>query len=271
MSDLDSEPRPRRSPWAIAAVTALALHLAGAALAIGFSQVDDSDEGLGASDVEFAVEMASPTTSDSNSNLPPGPEDSRAMEASPAQPEQKAETKETDLPQDKPQEAEDPDRSVTDNNPTKPDDDKQKVVTVQTQPMEARPNQIDSARQSLDEDAHKADKLKAPNPGLGKDTLKLTAAWEGRISPYFQRHLRYPPNRTDKKVVTVRVKVVLNRRGNVVSAEVTGSSGDQVFDQAAIAMIHRSDPVPAPPVALTQDEFVFTLPVVFRPPNRGRG
>ena len=36
---------------------------------------------------------------------------------------------------------------------------------------------------------------------------------------------------------------------------------------SAIAMVRRSDPVPRPPAALTDDEFKFTLPVDFSEPR----
>jgi TonB family protein len=60
---------------------------------------------------------------------------------------------------------------------------------------------------------------------------------------------------------------VLNRRGNVVSVGVRESSGDTAFDEAAISMIHRSDPVPLPPVGLTDDQFSFSLDVNFKKPK----
>jgi periplasmic protein TonB len=50
---------------------------------------------------------------------------------------------------------------------------------------------------------------------------------------------------------------------HVTSVRVVDSSGDTAFDEAAIAMGRRSDPVPRSPAALTEDEFKFTLPVDF--------
>ncbi|MBV9565539.1 MAG: energy transducer TonB, partial [Bradyrhizobium sp.] len=41
------------------------------------------------------------------------------------------------------------------------------------------------------------------------------------------------------------------------------SSGDTVFDDAAVAMVRRSDPVPAPPAGLTDDQLSFALDVNF--------
>ena len=59
------------------------------------------------------------------------------------------------------------------------------------------------------------------------------------------------------------MNLVLNRLGNVVQVGVLESSGDPAFDEAAIAMIRRSDPVPRPPAGLTQDTFSYSLNVNF--------
>jgi periplasmic protein TonB len=103
--------------------------------------------------------------------------------------------------------------------------------------------------------------MKAPNPGIGKDLLRMTTKWNRQISAYFKLHLRFPKDR--EKAAKVQVGVVLNRRGNVVSAEVLQSSGDPAYDEAALSMVHRSDPLPQPPAELTDDTFSFTLPVIF--------
>jgi TonB family protein len=105
------------------------------------------------------------------------------------------------------------------------------------------------------------EKAKAPNVGIGRDKLRLTADWGRKISAYFELHKRFPEGKN--KSAKVKVSLVLNRRGNVVSVDVTEPSGDPAFDKAAISMIRRSDPVPRPPAALTDDQFNFTLDVNF--------
>jgi protein TonB len=260
MSEL--EQKPSRRLWIFAAVTALALHLGGVALAIAHLRTDDGGDGLGAANADFAVEMASPQVPDDN--LPPGP-DVDAMQASQQVVEQKAEVKETELPKDRPMEAEDPDRIVTPNDSKKPKEDDPKVAAVQTQASEESPVQEATARQTLDEKAPEAEKAKAPSLGIGKDKQKLTADWGRKISAYFDLHKRYPKDKTT--ATTVKVSLVLNRRGNVVSVNVAESSGDAAFDEAAVSMIHRSDPVPLPPAGLTDDQFSFSLDVKFTKPK----
>jgi periplasmic protein TonB len=255
--DIDERP-PSRRLWVLAGMVALSLHLGGAALAIVHLASNQDDDGLGANTDEFAVEMVSPKVMDDN--LPPGP-DTDAAQASQQQVEQKAELKETNLPQDKPTETDDPDRVVSPNKSEKTKEDP-KVATVQT---EAAPEQQASeatSRQTLDPDAPNADMAKAPNPhGLGKDKLKLTGEWGKKISATIKLHQRYPPSRTGP--ATVKVAIMLNRRGNVLGANVLQSSGDTEFDEAALSMIHRSDPMPLPPAGLTDDQYNFSLDVNF--------
>jgi periplasmic protein TonB len=261
MAEPELEQKSSRRLWVFAAVGALALHLGGVALAVAHLRTDD-DEGLGAAGAEYAVEMASPDVEDDN--LPPGP-DADASQASPQLAEQKTEVKETDLPKDEVHEAPDADRVVTTNDSKKPLEDDPKVATVQTEASEEAPAQEATSRQALEEKSPDAQQPKAPNLGIGKDKLKLTANWGRKISAYFELHKRYPPDKN--KAATVKVNLVINRLGNIISAVVAESSGDAVLDDAALSMIHRSDPVPKPPAGLTDDQFAFSLPVNFRKPK----
>jgi periplasmic protein TonB len=262
MSDPVTEQTSSRRLWILAALAALALHVGGAALALANLRADDGDDGLGANGAEYAVEMTSPKLPETD--LPPGP-DSEASQFQPQQMQQQAELKETDLPKEMPQEAEDPDRLVTENDSKKPVEETTKVAKVETQAVEEAPNSVESAKQSLDQNAREDEKAAAPHQGIGKDLRRLTAEWGKRLSAYFELHKRYPKDKS--KTTTVKLSLVLNRRGNVVSVDVAESSGDPVFDNEAIAMVRRSDPVPVPPAELTEDQFAFSLPVNFKKPK----
>jgi TonB family protein len=261
MSDLvfDLEQKPSRRLWLLAALGAIALHLGGVAFAIAHLQSDGFDDGLGANGVEISFELASPKLTDDN--LPPGPDTDPSL-ASPQLAEQKAEVKETDLPRDNPNETEDPDRIVTPNESKKPKEDDPKIAAVQTSASTESAAQEATSRQTLDESAPEAATARAPNIGIGKDKQKLAAEWGKQISAYFELHKRYPQVKKNKST-TVKVGLVLNRLGNVVSVGVQESSGDVAFDEAAISMIRRSDPVPRPPAELTQDTFNYSLNVNF--------
>ena len=253
-----------RRLWISAAIGALMLHGGGAALAVVHLNGQETDGGLGANGAEFALERASPQVEDND--LPAGP-DSDAAEAAPEQMQQTAEVKESDAVKDKPTETEEEaDRVVTMNDPKKPEKEEQQQAVQQAEASVASAAQEESARKALDEAAPPAETAKAPNPGMGKDKQKLTNDWGRKISAYFELHKRYPEGK--KRNGTVKVALVLSRAGKVMSASVMQSSGDSVFDQAALSMIHRSDPVPAPPSGLTDDQFSFSIDVNFNQKNK---
>jgi TonB family protein len=52
--------------------------------------------------------------------------------------------------------------------------------------------------------------------------------------------------------------------GHVISTSIEKGSGDAAFDEAALAMVRRSDPVPAPPPLIADEGLSFTVPVIFR-------
>jgi periplasmic protein TonB len=258
MSYFDFERRPSRGLWAMAAAGALALHLGGAALAVGNLKTDNSDEGLGAAGAEIALELESPKVPDQD--LPPGPED-EDQQAQQARMKQEAELKESQLPNERPIESEDPDRVVSENNLKKPKEDDPKVAAVPVEQQQESDAHVATAPQQIDDAKRESDRVKAPVAAIGKDILKLTENWNRKISAYFEQHLRYPENK--KKAAVVKLDIVLDRLGKVVSVAIAESSGDGTFDKAALDMVHRSDPLPPPPAALTQDTFPFSLPVKF--------
>lgn len=259
MSDLELERQPSRRLWILAGAAALVLHVGGAALAFAHLRSDEIDELLGAPAIEIGLEMTSPHLEPTD--LPPGP-DTEASVASPAIAEQKAELKETELPKDTPTETEDPDRVVTPNNSNKPKEDDTKVAAVATSASVKSVAAEATAKQTLDVSAPKSDVATAPNLGLGKDVQKLKAKWELRLSGYIKLHMRYPKVQKDKAAI-VTVSLVLNRQGKVLSVGIFQSSGDHVFDEAAISTVRRSDPLPRPPSELTDEQFSYTLPMSF--------
>jgi protein TonB len=260
MSEFD-EPKASRRLWVFAAVVALALHLGGAALAIVHLQADDDGGDLGAQGIEIGLDLTSPRAE--VTDLPIGP-DTDASAASAALAEQKAVEKETDLPKAPPTQSEEPDRIVTEHDSKKPTEEDPNKAAVETSASQESVAQEATAQQVL-ENARESAKPTVVNQGIGKDKGRLTADWGRRISAHFERRKKFPESM--KKGATVKVALVLNRRGNVVSVVVSESSGEAAFDEAALSMIRRSDPVPLPPAALTADQFNFSLDVRFTKPK----
>ena len=113
MSNDDLEQKPSRRLWSLAALAALALHLGGAALAVAHLQGSRRRRRprrqRRRDRLRDGVAQGRPTTSCRPDRTP------MHRMASPQLAEQKAEVKETELPKDKPNEAETPDRIVTEN------------------------------------------------------------------------------------------------------------------------------------------------------------
>lgn len=263
MPDFDAEPRTSRRLWVSAALGALALHVGGAALAVAHLRTVEPDDASGAPAIEIGLELTS--THPEPTELPPGP-DTEASVASPALAEQQAEIKETELPKDVPAESENPDRVVTPDNANKPREDDVKIAAVQTSASIESVAALATARPSS-EAIPQATRSVAPAHGSGASAQRLRATWQKELMAHLDRHKRYPSEREQKSAEIV-VSFALDRMGHVLSTGIVKGSGDAAFDEAALAMIRRSDPVPQPPPAVADEGLNFTLPVIFRVKGR---
>ncbi|MDB5619594.1 energy transducer TonB [Tardiphaga sp.] len=263
MSDIDAN-APSRRLWVIAALCAVMLHGIGIALAVVQMDTDIADDSLGAPAIEVGLEMMSPRLE--ASDLPPGP-DTDASAASPAVAEQKAEVKETDLPKAIPQESEDPDRVVTTNDSKKPSEEEPEKQAVQqsasTESVAAEATAMPSV-----EAAQEAPRSVAPAQGSGQSAQRMKVTWQKELVAHLDRHKRYPAER-QQKTAEITVSFEIDRTGRVLAVSVVKSSGDNAFDEAAVAMVRRSDPLPAPPPLIADEGLSFTLPVIFRVKGKG--
>jgi TonB family protein len=259
MSDLDTEARSSRRLWVFAGLGALALHLGGAALAVAHLNSADPDDDLGAPAIEIGLEMTSPHLEPTD--LPPGP-DTEASVASPAIAEQKAELKDSELPKDTPTETEDPDRVVTPNDSQKPKEDDTKVATVQTT-ASTESVAAEATATPSSENIPEGKRSVAPAQGTGESARRIRATWQKELIAHLDKHKRYPAERSLKSA-EILISFALDRMGHVLSTSIVKGSGDAAFDQAALAMVKKSDPVPPPPPTVADDGLNFTLPVIFR-------
>jgi periplasmic protein TonB len=259
MPDFDTEPRPSRRLWIFAALAALVLHVGGAALAVAHLRSVEPDDTFGAPAIEIGLEMSSPHLE--ATDLPAGP-DVDASVASPAQAEQKAEVKETELPKDVPTENAEADRLVSPNTPNKPKEDDSKIAEVQTSASMESVAAEATATPST-EAIPEGPRSVAPAQGTGASAQRLRATWQKELVAHLDRHKRYPADRSQKSV-EILVSFALDRMGHVLSTSIVKGSGDAAFDEAALAMVRRSDPVPQPPPVVADEGLNFTLPVIFK-------
>ena len=244
-------------------MTALVLHAGGAALAIAHLQTDEPEDSLGASAIEVGIELASVRRE--ATDLPPGP-DTDASTAAPQLAEQKAEVKESELPQDKPTEPDEADRVVTPNESKKPKEDDPKIAAVQAAASTKSVAAEATATPSSDAIPEGRRSI-APAIGTGETARRVRATWQKALVAHLDKHKRYPSERS-QKAAEIAVRFTIDRLGHVLSTSIEKSSGDSAFDEAAIAMVRRSDPVPMPPPLVADEGLSFTLPVIFRVKHR---
>jgi protein TonB len=263
MSSLDTEQKPSRRLWIFAGLGALALHVGGGALAVAHLRANDLDESLGAPAIEIGLELMSPHLE--ATDLPPGP-DTDASVASPALAEQKAEVKETELPKDVPTETVDPDRVVTPNDSNKPKEEDSKIAAVQTS-ASTESIAAEATATPSSESVQQGPRSVAPAQGTGQSARRVRATWQKELIAHLDKHKRYPAERSQKSA-EILVSFALDRMGHVLSTSIVKGSGDRAFDEAALAMVRRSDPVPQPPPLVADEGLSFTLPVIFRVKGR---
>jgi len=219
----------------------------------------DGAPALGAPAIEIGIELAAPNLDPTG--LPVGP-DTEAAAPSPAMVEQKAVIEHSDLPKATPTETDDPDRVVSPNETQKPKEDEPKVATVQTQASSPSVAAEATASPTL-RDTPEATHSIAPSPGTGESARREKATWQMELAAHFNKFKRYPEERKTPRA-EVLVSFVLDRLGHVISKRILRGSGDTAFDAAALDMLQRSDPVPAPPPLVADEGLIFSLPVIFQ-------
>ena len=261
--DLDSN-RGSLRLWIMAGTIAFVLHAGCVALAVARMQTDDDAESMGAPAIEIGLEMMSPRVE--ATDLPPGP-DTDASAASPAVAAQQAVVKDTDLPKAVPDEQPEPDRVVTLQDNKKPVVEEAEMAAVQAAPS-TESVAAEATAMPNSEAIQEGPKSVAPAQGTGEAARRVRVTWQKELITHLDKHKRYPAERSQKSAEII-VNFTLDRVGHVLQVAVVKGSGDAAFDAAALAMVRRSDPVPAPPALIADDGLSFTLPVIFRVKGKG--
>ncbi len=141
-----------------------------------------------------------------------------------------------------------------------------RTPTVQADPSEQSAATEATAAPSVDS-APESPRSVAPAQGTGQSAQRLRVTWQKELLAHLNKFKRYPADRA-RQAAEVVVSFVLDRVGHVVSTRVVKGSGDASFDNAALTMLQRSDPVPPPPPLVADDGLTFTLPVIFQVKGR---
>lgn len=253
-------PCARRDPtWLAAAGVALALHAAIALASFWAMTPAEADDEIGAPAIEVSFETVAPKADDSEA--PPGPESAASAAASDSA-EARPRTEAARQPKEDAVEPENPELVAAREEQRKPEEKphERKPLPAQTSTASVAAEETAASRQ---EAALQAPVARAPVIGPGRNAQKERAAWQRRLVAHLDRHKRYPAD-GGRREAQVEVRFELDSAGRVKTATLVRSSGISSFDAAALDMIRRADPVPAPPDFMTDEALAFTVPVVFR-------
>jgi protein TonB len=91
------------------------------------------------------------------------------------------------------------------------------------------------------------------------------ARWQTKVVAWLNRHKRYPSAaRSRGEEGTANVRFTIDSSGRVLSASIAKSSGSRLLDEAALDMVRRASPVPAPPAGIARSSITLGVPVSFQ-------
>ena len=109
-----------------------------------------------------------------------------------------------------------------------------------------------------------APETRAPpkNERLGQFSEAGSNAYNALVFGHLQRFKRYPSAAHGKSGIVI-LRFVLNRAGDVIESAVTKSSGNDVLDREAVAILQRASPFPAFPAVKPGTQDTYIAPVSF--------
>ncbi|HWK95643.1 MAG TPA: TonB family protein [Pseudolabrys sp.] len=238
---------------------ALAMHAGLGGFILLDAQQEPDDSELGAPALAIGIDLASPRTPPTN--LPPGPESEASM-ASQAVTEQRAATVQSDLPKETPVESEEADRLVTRDEVAERAEKAEEVAVEEVKPSDASVALEAMAPPSVEAPVEGPQSVTVDR-GTAASRQRARVTWQRELLAHLDRYKRYPAERLQRDAEII-VNLLLDRKGRVVSASVSRSSGFAAFDEAAVAMVQRASPLPAPPPLVADEGLSFQLPVNFR-------
>ncbi len=250
-----------RRLWSVAIAAALFLHITAFTAALLARSPELDDDATGAPAIEISLEPAAPPVMDAP-DAPTGPLADEAAAAAPSV--AASEAKEINEPKIARTEADDAEFARNEK-PEKPVEDARAHQATPVLSNESIASEATAPPKS--EVAREAPKPVAPAPGADAAARAVKITWQKALMAHLNRNKRYPAG-ASRRSVEVSIAFALDRLGHVVSSSVKRSSGDRAFDDAALEMMKRADPVPAPPPVMADEGLSFDVPVIFRADRR---
>lgn len=249
--------------WVLAAGLGLALH-AGIVVALVASDDPDVDGGEAGA---FVIELAPIpiARADVPESVAPGLDQVETASVPAAEPA--------------PEEPEEPEREPTEAKPVSEAPplpmEQAEAVLPPTAPLEppaaARAEQTPqapapttSATQAVAEQV--GERAVAPRIAPPSRTVSHSVpTWQAKLATALERSKRYPSaSQARREQGTVQVLFVIDRSGRLVTSRVARSSGHELLDSEALALLERAQPLPPPPAELKGPLISLAVPVHFR-------
>jgi periplasmic protein TonB len=245
--------------WSACGLTALTMH-AGIVLAIA-SHSDDSDLQTGASVVMMELAPISAAPPAPLSELAPGPQQTEAEQIDQVKQERPKDQRDAEQIPELPRE---PDPVVALQSGAT-------VLKEQTPQTESREVPETETKEEIHQEAAIATappsavltdvRPVAPAPGqVERPTSTALLTWERSMVMQLERHKRYPPQAQGEHGVAI-LSFTVDHQGHLLSSRIVRSSGSAILDAAALAMLSRAEPFPAPPPGITDELLSITVPI----------
>lgn len=122
----------------------------------------------------------------------------------------------------------------------------------------AAPQQIENAQQ-------KSETPRGQHVGMSRIDRRAIQNWQRDLVMHLNRHKRYPSRaRAERKHGIVNVAFTMDRDGRILDAKISKSSGYELLDSAAIAMLNKASPLPLPPDSMPGSAIDLVVPVNYR-------
>lgn len=123
------------------------------------------------------------------------------------------------------------------------------------------PGEQVTARAGIDDPS--ADR-RSESSGASGSGSEATDDYIVRLRGWLSRYRQYPRGaQRDGLAGTVRLYVVIDDKGHIISHRIQRSSGSPVLDRAAEQMLRRAEPLPRMPAAMQRNRLELVVPVVF--------
>ncbi|MBN8989396.1 MAG: energy transducer TonB [Rhizobiales bacterium] len=241
--------------WIVAGSLAFALHAGAAAMLFMGGETADSDDNLGAMAMEVGIENAAPSfdstelPADSDAASAIAAAATNEIAAAPPAPTPPASTEQSEAQQQ---------TATTSREQTEQTD---RVVEAAASTAAAPSVSASAPSRAAEQESVRS---VAAAIGSSAKAQRAKAAWQRGLVAHIERQKRYPATGAEQ-LADIVVSFTINRRGSLTAVQIAKGSGDARFDQAALEMIRRADPLPPPPPFVNEQNLSFRIPISFRP------